>query len=118
MSSSTLSRLGEHRCEFTDVVALAEQTPLSALLELIGRLAHAQAVATLRLTSAGCQQPSAGVRPLLTVVEVAARLRVSEANVYARAKTDLRSATVELGPGQLRFDSERLSRFVETRRRA
>lgn len=43
---------------------------------------------------------------------------ISEASVYARAKTDPRAAAVDVGPGQLRFDGGKLDRFIEARRRA
>jgi hypothetical protein len=49
--------------------------------------------------------------------QVADRLQVSEAQVYRFAKTALRSAAVEVGPGTLRFDPDRLARFIEARRR-
>lgn len=57
-------------------------------------------------------------RPLLTVEQVASLLGgISEAQVYRMAKGALRSAAVDVGEGTLRFDPERIERFVEARRR-
>jgi len=64
--------------------------------------------------------PPAPSRPaaLLTADQVATRLGgVSRAQVYRLAKTALRSAVVDVGEGTLRFDADRLARFIESRRR-
>lgn len=99
------------------VLSMAQEMPVEALPALIGRLAEAQALAALRLGSAGRQEPPPAVETLMTAEEVAAMLRISLANVYARARRDLRPAAVEIGPGQLRFDRESLRRLVNARRR-
>jgi hypothetical protein len=44
------------------------------------------------------------------VSEVAKALRISEGEVYRRAKGDLKSATVTLEPGTLRFDPQKILR--------
>jgi hypothetical protein len=73
---------------------------------------------TARLRIAAARPPATGWRePLLTAEQVAGRLQVSEAQVYRLAKTALRSAAVEVGPGTLRFDPDRLARFIGSRRR-
>lgn len=118
MSSPPIRAVCAEAPEFAAVVGLVETAPLDLLPELVGRLAQAQALAALRLASGARQEPTGRGEALLTVEEVAALLRVSEANVYSRAKTDLRASAVDVGPGQLRFDARRISRFVESRRRA
>ncbi len=62
--------------------------------------------------------PTTGGREsLLTAEQARVGFKVSEAQVYRLAKTALRSAAVEVGPGTLRFDPDRLARFIEVRRR-
>jgi Helix-turn-helix domain len=100
-----------------DVIALAEQIPLEELPEFVGALAQAQSLATLRLMGQGSQANPPASASLLTAEEVATALRISEANVYARAKTDLKAAAVDVGPGQLRFDRDSIGRFINARRR-
>ncbi len=100
-----------------DVISLAEQIPLEELPEFVGVLAHAQSLATLRLMGQGGQTNPPASASLLTAEEVATALRISEANVYARAKTDLKAAAVDVGPGQLRFDRDSIDRFINARRR-
>ncbi len=116
MNSKPLLDAGDDPPGFAAVIALAEQTPVEALPELVGRLAQAQALAALRLATA-TRQTERVENSLLTVEEVAGLLRISEANVYARAKTDLRGAAVDVGAGQLRFDRARVHRFIDARRR-
>jgi len=103
---------------FAAVETLAAELPLEEIPDLVGQLARAQAVTALRLSQAASGSKTEPDRPLLTVEELAAKLRISEQNVYARAKTDLRSAAVDVGSGQLRFDADRINRFVEARRRS
>jgi hypothetical protein len=100
------------------VGVLLEELPPAELEEFVGELARAQAIASLRVLRAPLSRPSDPAPRLLTVEDVAAMFRISEANVYARAKTDLRVAAVDVGPGQLRFDAGKLERFIEARRRS
>ncbi len=73
---------------------------------------------TVQLRLATVSPPATAERePLLTAEQAAGRLQVSEGLVYRLAKTALRSAAVEVGPGTLRFDPDRLARFIEGRRR-
>jgi predicted DNA-binding transcriptional regulator AlpA len=102
---------------YAGLSALAQELPLEDLSELVGELARAQAIASLRYSgSEDRQKRTEG--GLLTVEQVAARLGgISEAQVYRLAKTGLRSAAVDVGEGTLRFDPARVDRFIEARRR-
>jgi phytoene/squalene synthetase len=96
--------------DLADVVSAAD------LPEFLAEIEQAKWTAQLRV--AAVRPPATGERePLLTAEQVAARLQVSEAQVYRLAKTALRSAAVEVGPGTLRFHPDRLARFIEARRR-
>jgi predicted DNA-binding transcriptional regulator AlpA len=86
------------------------------LPEFLAELERAKWTAKLRIATAA--SPAAERRePLLTVEQVAGRVQVSEAQVYRLAKTALLSAAVEIGEGTLRFDPDRLARFIDSRRR-
>jgi hypothetical protein len=92
----------------------AAEVSAGDLPEFLAELERAKWTARLRV--AAVRQPATGGRePLLTAEQVAARLQVSEAQVYRLAKAALRSAAVEVGPGTLRFDPDRLARFIEAK---
>jgi hypothetical protein len=95
---------------------LAAEVSAGELPEFLAEVERARWTAQLRV---GAVRPLAtgGRESLLTAEQVADWLQVSEAQVYRLAKTALRSAAVEFGPGTLRFDSARLARFIEGRRR-
>ena len=97
-----------------EVGRLAAELPLDELPELFAGLERSRWIAQLRVGSRAAL-PSPQRRRLLTVAEVAELLRISETNVYQRAKTDLRSAALNVGPGQLRFDADRVDRFLAAR---
>lgn len=99
-----------------EILRLAAELPLEDLPELFAGLERARWVAQLRV-GGGTAGQAITVRPLLTADQVGERLGISEPNVYRRAKTDLRHAAVEVGPGQLRFDADAIERFIEARRR-
>jgi uncharacterized protein with von Willebrand factor type A (vWA) domain len=95
---------------------LADDVSAGELPEFLAEIERARWTAKLRIAAAA--SPAAERRePLLTAEEVAGRLQVSEAQVYRLAKTALRSAAVEVGVGTLRFDPDRLARFIDSRRR-
>jgi predicted DNA-binding transcriptional regulator AlpA len=95
---------------------LAAEMSAGDLPEFLAEIERAKWSALLRIEAV--RPPAAGRRePLLTAEQVAGRLQVSEAQVYRLAKTALRPAAVEIGPGTLRFDPDRLARFIEARRR-
>jgi predicted DNA-binding transcriptional regulator AlpA len=98
--------------------ALAEQIPLEQAHVLAAALADADVVLRLRISGRAAQEvPPAPPSGLLTADVVASRLSISRANVYRRAKGDLRHAVVEVGPGQVRFDAAEIERFIRSRRR-
>jgi hypothetical protein len=95
---------------------LASEVSAGDLPEFLAEVELAKWTVLLRI--ALIRQPATGAREsLLTAEQVAGRLRVSEAQVYRLAKAGLRSAAVEIGEGTLRFDPDRLARFIDSRRR-
>jgi predicted DNA-binding transcriptional regulator AlpA len=101
-----------------DLHALASEIPLEQAHVLAAALADADVVLRLRIAGRASQAVDAAPPGgLLTAEDVAARLSVSKANVYRRAKTDLRQAAREIGPGQVRFDPAEVERFIRSRRR-
>jgi hypothetical protein len=94
---------------------LAADVSAGDLPEFLAELERAKWTAALRFVMA--KSPAEGPNPLLTVEQVAGRLRVSEAQVYRLAKTTLRSAVVEVGERTLRFAPDRLARFIDSKRR-
>ncbi len=98
-----------------ELEAIAGEVPIESLPSFFGGLERARWVAQLRISTAPLSGRTA--EPLLTVEQLCARFGVSKAQVYRLAKTHLRSAVVEVGEGTLRFDPDRLERFIEARRR-
>ncbi len=98
--------------------ALVAELPTGSLPELFAGLERVRWTAKLRLQA----PPPAGEpslrRGLMTAEQAAEYLAISRSDVYRRSKRDLRSAAVEMGPGQLRFDPEALDRIVRARRRS
>lgn len=100
---------------YAGLLRLAEEIPAGDLPAFFAALEHARWIAQLRLQAPSTPSDS---RPLLTVEETARLLGgISEAQVYRMAKGALRAAAVEVGEGTLRFDPERVERFIEARRR-
>jgi predicted DNA-binding transcriptional regulator AlpA len=96
-----------------------QECSLPELPELVSQVAATAArvacLTTLRLAGSTADKTPAQPERLLTAAEVADVLRISESELYRRAKTDLKSASVVLGPGSLRFDPERVRRFIRSR---
>lgn len=100
---------------YAGLLRLAEEIPVEALPGFFAELERASWTARLRL-----HVPAAanGPHSLLTVEETAQVLGgISDAQIYRMAKGVLRSAAVDVGEGTLRFDQERIERFIEARRR-
>jgi hypothetical protein len=100
---------------YADLLRLAGEIAVEEIPGFFAELERAGWTARLRL-----QAPAAlsGSRPLLTVEETARLLGgISEAQVYRMAKGALRSAAINVGEGTLRFDAERMDRFIDARRR-
>lgn len=100
---------------YAGLLRLADEIPVEDLPGFFAELERARWTAQLRLQAPATQS---GPRPLLSVEETARLLGgISEAQVYRMAKGALRAAAVEVGEGTLRFDPERVGRFIEARRR-
>lgn len=92
--------------------------PPADLMDLAGAAARLAALAGAELSRrASLARPGPGSPPrLLVAKEVADLLRLSPSEVYRRAKTDLKPATINLGPGTLRFDPRGIEKFIASRR--
>jgi hypothetical protein len=116
LNASRPATVGRREQLYAALRDLAAEVSAGDLPEFLAEVERAKWTARLRI--AAVRLPATGGRePLLTVEQVAGRLQVSEAQVYRLAKTALRSAAVEIGPGTLRFDPDRLARFIDSRRR-
>jgi hypothetical protein len=100
---------------YAGLARLAESIAAEDLPGFFAEIERARWTARLRLQAQATQNKP---RVLLTVEETSRLLGgVSEGHVYRMAKGPLRSAAVEVGEGTLRFDPERVERFIEARRR-
>lgn len=114
-----LSELAAHAAAIEQAARAGALEDLPAIAALMaGAAARVDRDISLRLAAAARTVPAAILRPLLTVPDVSRLLRISPGEVYRRAKTDLKPATVDVGPGQLRFDAGKVERFIEARRRS
>ncbi len=98
---------------------IVEECPPDALPDLLGELARAQAVATLRLFENGqtAKRPAPNMRPKGKLIDANAAAEILGTNVrwlYDRA--DELPFTRRLGPRTLRFDEAALRRWLDTRR--
>ncbi len=98
---------------------IVEECPPDALPDLLGVLARAQAVATLRLFENGqtAKQPAPDIRPSGKLIDANAAAKLLGTKVrwlYDRA--DELPFTRRLGPRTLRFDEAGIRRWLETRR--
>ncbi len=98
---------------------IVEEYPPDALPDLLGELARAQAVATLRLSENGrtTKRPAPDMRPKGKLIDAHAAAEILGTKVrwlYDRA--DELPFTRRLGPRTLRFDEAALRRWLETRR--
>jgi predicted DNA-binding transcriptional regulator AlpA len=95
--------------------ALEDLPAIAALMA--GAAARVERDISLRIAVAVRSAPAALLRPLLTVPEVARLLRISPGEVYRRAKEKegLKPATVDVGPGGLRFDPRELEKLIRSR---
>lgn len=100
---------------------IAAEIPIEALPGFFAGLELARWRARLRVLEgereASGAAATAAPPALLRAEQVAGRLNISKADVYRRAKSDLRSTVVDVGPGQVRFDPAQLDRFIRSRRR-
>lgn len=115
--AGTLSVMAE---SFASLERVARECSVEDLPELAGQVAgwaaRVDRLISFRIAVAGRSAAAdAALEPLLTVPEVAKLLRISEGEVYRRAKTDLKPSTTELGPGSLRWSPERLRQFIDAR---
>ena len=111
--------LGARRDELLRALeALASEMPVESLPDLFAGLTRVSWTARLRLQAPPAASEPSTRRGLMTADQAAEYLAISRSDVYRRSKADLRSATVEMGPGQLRFDPEALDRIVRARRRS
>ncbi len=98
---------------------IVEECPPDALPDLLGELARAQAVATLRLSENGrsLERPAPDIRPPGKLIDANAAAKLLGTKVrwlYDRA--DELPFTRRLGPRTLRFDEAGIRRWLETRR--
>ncbi len=98
---------------------IVEECPADALPDLLGELARAQAVATLRLSENGrsLERPAPDIQPKGKLIDANAAAKILGTNVrwlYDRA--DDLPFTRRLGPRTLRFDEAVLRLWLETRR--
>ena len=98
---------------------IVEECPPDALPDLLGELARAQAVASLRLFENGqtAKPPAPDIRPPRKLIDANAAAKLLGTRVrwlYDRA--DELPFTRRLGPRTLRFDEAALRRWLETRR--
>ena len=97
-----------------ELEAIVGQLPIQSLPDVAAGLERIRWTGQLRLLATF----ESSDRPLLTVEQIGVRLGgVSKAQIYRLAKTNLRSAVVEIGEGTLGFDPARVDRFIELRRR-
>jgi hypothetical protein len=100
------------------LLALARELPYEELSGFFAEVERARSTALLRVASRREETTRvSGLKPLLTAETLGAVLGVSEAQIYRLAKGVLRSAAIEVGEGTLRFDPDRIERFIEVRRR-
>jgi predicted DNA-binding transcriptional regulator AlpA len=104
------------RAAIENAISISRDLSTDELPVLLGSLEEAKQRLELRVHQAAAGPTTAGNR-LLTVQEVAEALQVSEQQVYRWAKTLLKPAAVDLGPGTLRFEPTRVRRIIESRRR-
>lgn len=103
---------------YSALLRLAEEVPPGDLPSFFAELERARWTAQLRNEALLRAAPEKrDPRRLLTAEELAETLRVSTGQIYRMAKGALRSAAVEVAEGTLRFDSERVARFLESRLR-
>ncbi len=98
---------------------IVQEWPPDALPDLLGELARAQAVATLRLSENGrsLERPAPDIRPPGKLIDTKAAAKLLGTNVrwlYDRA--DELPFTRRLGPRTLRFDEAGIRRWLDTRR--
>ena len=98
---------------------IVEECPPDALPELLGELARAQAVATLRLSENGrsLERPAPDIQPKGELIDANAAAKILGTNIrwlYDRA--DDLPFTRRIGPRTLRFDEAGIRRWLETRR--
>ena len=89
-----------------------------ALPDYFAGLEHAKRVGELRLYASVTPASKGGpLPPLLTVDDVADLFVVSTKKIYEMSKGELRSASIQVGDATLRFDPQKIARFIEARRR-
>lgn len=98
---------------------IVQEWPPDALPDLLGELARAQAVATLRLSENGRspERPAPDIQPPGKLIDANAAAKILGTKIrwlYDRA--DDLPFTRRLGPRTLRFDESVLRRWLETRR--
>ncbi len=98
---------------------IVEECPPDALPDLLGELARAQALATLRLSENGRspERPAPDIRPPGKLIDANAAAKLLGTKIrwlYDRA--DELPFTRRLGPRTLRFDEAGIRRWLETRR--
>jgi predicted DNA-binding transcriptional regulator AlpA len=95
-----------------------EAGPREGLPDLVGELARAQAVATLRLSENGrAKRPAPDIQPKGELIDAAAAAKLLGTKIrwlYDRA--DDLPFTRRIGPRTLRFDEAALRRWLETRK--